>query len=94
MNDNQWGSNAWHDNPITLPCDACNAEPGEPCRPMCLGQAQALQIRCKCCLKDSWRTVNRYYCSPECVIVDQIMAPIATADGLRRELLDIIRGEN
>lgn len=26
---------------IDLPCEACNAEPGEPCRPYCLGAANA-----------------------------------------------------
>ena len=25
-----------------VPCDACNAEPGEPCRPGCLGYALAM----------------------------------------------------
>jgi len=26
-------------NPQDYPCDDCNAEPGEPCRPYCTGEA-------------------------------------------------------
>ncbi len=34
----------WADAPeeITAGCDACGAEPGEECRPMCIGQAAAM----------------------------------------------------
>jgi len=32
------------DDPMNRPCEACNAEPGEPCRPMCIGEAQQLDL--------------------------------------------------
>ena len=35
-----------------------------------------LAIRCQECFTDSTRTVNRFFCSPECAIVNQMMAPI------------------
>lgn len=30
---------SWKQLPQLLPCDQCNAEAGEPCRPYCIGEA-------------------------------------------------------
>lgn len=41
------------EDPTNRPCDACGAEAGEECRPMCIGQAQ---------LEDELRGEDRAAC--------------------------------
>jgi hypothetical protein len=47
--------------PFEVECGACGAEPGEPCRPMCIGEAAALD---EAAASESFARVIREHFTP------------------------------